>query len=183
MSEQLKSSNESRLKLKVKLEDALAAKSAAEETAQSEQQRLSFAVEELRAEMEVLKAIYQEELDTAKKAAAENTRAATSQLGEQAEEALARLSSAQTKLEAAERRLESLGVDAVSLQVCDLRCAVALAAAGPSFRVSVLMHWSWRKRTSSPHSAPASTQRPPACKSCARAPPNRCSRRSSATSR
>ncbi len=40
------------------------------------------------------------------------------QLGEQAEEALARLSAAHAKLQAAEKRLESLGVDAVSLQVC-----------------------------------------------------------------
>jgi hypothetical protein len=65
----------------------------------------------------VLKAIYQDELDAAKRAAAESTRAATTQLGEQAEDALARLSSAHVKLEAAEKRLESLGVDAVSLQV------------------------------------------------------------------
>lgn len=40
------------------------------------------------------------------------------QLGEQADEALARLSAAHAKLQAAEKRLESLGVDAVSLQVC-----------------------------------------------------------------
>lgn len=126
MSEQLKSSNEARFKLKAKLEDALFSKAAVEESAQSEQQRLSFALEEMRAEMEVLKAIYQDELDAAKRAAAENTRAATSQLGEQAEEALARLSSAHTKLEACERRLESLGVDAVSLQVCVLLSSLFL---------------------------------------------------------
>ncbi len=59
MSEQLKVSNDSRFKLKSKLDDALASKSAAEEAAQSEQQRLTFALEEMRAEMEVLKAIYQ----------------------------------------------------------------------------------------------------------------------------
>ncbi len=52
-----------------------------------------------------------------KKAAAENTRAVTSQLGEQAEDALQRLSATHAKLEAAERRLESLGVDAVALHV------------------------------------------------------------------
>ena len=121
LSEQLKSSNESRIKLKSKLEDALASKCAQEETAQGEQQRLTFALEEMRAEMEVLKAIYQDELNAAKRAAAENTRAATTQLGEQAEDALARLGSAHVKLEAAERRLESLGVDAVSLQVLRTR--------------------------------------------------------------
>jgi hypothetical protein len=118
VSEQLKASNESRIKLKAKLEDVLSSKVAAEESAHSEQQRLTYALEEMRAEMEVLKAIYQDEINVVKKTAVESTRAATSQLGEQAEEALARLSAAQTKLEAAERRLESLGVDAVSLQVC-----------------------------------------------------------------
>jgi hypothetical protein len=59
VSEQLKASNDSRFKLKSKLDDALASKGAAEEAAQSEQQRLTFALEEMRAEMEVLKAIYQ----------------------------------------------------------------------------------------------------------------------------
>ncbi len=80
MSEQLKSSNDARLKLKVKLDDALACKTAVEESAQSEQQRLTFALEEMRAEMEVLKAIYQDELDAAKRIAAENTRTATTQV-------------------------------------------------------------------------------------------------------
>ena len=80
VSEQLKSSNDARLKLKMKLDDAVAGKTAAEESASSEQQRLTFALEETRAEMEVLKAIYQDELDAAKRAAADNTRAATSQV-------------------------------------------------------------------------------------------------------
>jgi hypothetical protein len=53
------------------------------------------------------------------------------QLGEQAEDALARLSSAQVKLEAAEKRLESLGVDAVSLQVRAHMLASLLVASCP----------------------------------------------------
>ena len=126
VTEQLKASNDSRFKLKAKLEDVVASKAALEETAQSEQQRLAFALEEMAAEMQVLKAIYQDELDAAKKAAADSTRQATSQLGEQAEEAMAKMGAAQVKLEAAERRLETLGVDAVSLQVM---CAAAAAAA------------------------------------------------------
>ena len=126
VTEQLKASNDSRFKLKAKLEDVVASKSLLEETAQSEQQRLAFALEEMAAEMQVLKAIYQDELDAAKKAAADSTRQATSQLGEQAEEAMAKMGAAQVKLEAAERRLETLGVDAVSLQVM---CAAAAAAA------------------------------------------------------
>jgi hypothetical protein len=80
VSEQLKCSNDARAKLKVKLDDALACKTAVEESASNEQQRLSFALEEMRAEMEVLKQIYQDELDAAKRVAAENTRAATSQV-------------------------------------------------------------------------------------------------------
>ena len=48
--------------------------------AQSEQQRLAFALEEMAAEMQVLKAIYQDELDAAKRIAAENTRTATTQV-------------------------------------------------------------------------------------------------------
>ncbi len=56
VSEQLKSSNDSRFKLKAKLEEAVSCKAAVEEAAQTEQQRLSFALEEMRAEMEVLKA-------------------------------------------------------------------------------------------------------------------------------
>ncbi len=129
MSEQLKCSNDARFKLKAKLEEAVSCKAAVEEAAQTEQQRLTFALEEMRAEMEVLKAIYQDELDAAKRAAAENTRAATTQLGEQAEDALARLSSAHVKLEAAEKRLESLGVDAVSLQVLAACCSSSIRPA------------------------------------------------------
>ena len=135
VTEQLKASNDSRFKLKAKLEDVVASKAALEETAQSEQQRLAFALEEMAAEMQVLKAIYQDELDAAKKAAADSTRQATSQLGEQAEEAMAKMGAAQVKLEAAERRLETLGVDAVSLQVMcaeDDDDAAAAAAIGCS---------------------------------------------------
>jgi hypothetical protein len=165
VSEQLKSSNDARFKLKAKLEEAVSCKAALEEAAQTEQQRLSFALEEMRAEMEVLKAIYQEELDAAKRAAAENTRTATMQLGEQAEDALARLSSAHTKLEAAEKRLESLGVDAVSLQVIALYTPCFLSAQLDSSR-SVSTRWRWTKRTNSRPSPTASTPPPPACIHC-----------------
>lgn len=201
VNEQLKSSNEMRFKLKAKLEDALASKNAVEETAQTEQQRLSFALEEMRAEMEVLKAIYQDELDAAKKAAAEQTRTATSQLGEQvifppqfktanpqvltlgvqAEDALLRLSSAQTKLEAAERRLESLGVDAVSLQV--RRGAAASAAVVHSRCRSASTRWSWRRKTSSSPLVSESRLQLSACRRCVTPPTTLSSKRSSATSR
>ncbi len=53
VSEQLKASNDSRFKLKQKLEEAVAQKSAVEDAAQSEQQRLAFALQEAEAEMQV----------------------------------------------------------------------------------------------------------------------------------
>jgi hypothetical protein len=116
-----------------------------------------------------------------KKAVAENTRAVTSQLGEQAEDALQRLSATHAKLEAVERRLESLGVDAVALQVGACmgygvaRCVDASRSASTP--------WKWTRIMYLLPLASSLPPLPPTCSPCKLPPRFRCKTRSIATSR